>query len=149
MAGVRGRSGRKRLPAHVHLDRGTFRPDRHGSREAALAAREQVRRFGSTVGATALAPAVEELPVSLTAGLDVRGSAFVVSLWREYEDWAPSKLLLLHELGGVVDTLTRYESMVAAAAPGVLTETDATIARLRAQAQRTYVLLLAKLDLKG
>ena len=82
------------------------------------------------------------------AGLGERGRGLVADLWREYDQWSTAKLVILHELGGVADTLARYEVMVAADAPDVLTETGETVARLRAQGQRTYTLLLAKLDLK-
>ena len=157
MAGVKGRSGgHNRLSPAEHLRRNTFKPSRHGSRAAARAALALLQggRQGHplSVGATARQPdGVPDPPAALVAGLDGRGRELVLALWSDYEQWSAAKLVLLHELGGVADMLARYEAMAmadATAAPGELTNQSETVARLRAQAQRTFTLFLSKLDLK-
>jgi hypothetical protein len=153
MAGKKGRSGgHNRIPPYMHLQQNTFKPSRHGSRAAARAALAAARAGAAgaeVAGATALQPRdVPEPPADLVAGLGDRGLAFVLKTWNDYGEWSAVKLVLLHELGGVVDTLARYEVLVAGQAAGPVTAEGVAIARLRAQAQRTYTLLSDKLDLK-
>ena len=93
MAGVKGRSGRRRLPVAMHLERGTFRPDRHGSRPDVVGAVAVHRP------ATALTPP----PKELTEGLSAAGAAFVNGAWAEFEGWTELKRLLLRRAGEIVD----------------------------------------------
>lgn len=154
MAGTKGHSGgANRRPAYEHLRLGSFRADRHGSREAAQAELDRQRqRFTSGANALQPAPGVPEPPAGLVAGLGDRGRRLVLDLWAGYDEWSAAKLVILHELGGVADTLARYEAMVTAdatSAPGgLVTHQGETVARLRAQGQRSFTLLLGKLDLK-
>ena len=141
MAGVKGRSGRRPKPVALHLLAGTYRADRHGPRPAAA-------------GSSALSMAhVDPLPKTLLAGLHDPGRAFVVSLWTTYGSWSVGDTVLLHQAALLVDRLSEYQKILAA--DGCLVPRRAggpiephPLLRLQAQAQRTFVLLLDKLDLK-
>jgi hypothetical protein len=142
MSGVKGRSGRKPLPVALHLARGTYRRDRHGPKPV------------TTAGALALQPAVDvpPMPKAVLAGLGERGRALVADLWCRWEDWQPETLVLLHEAGTVADTLAAYAGIISHDGTTVTTARGTIVPhpllRLQAQAQRTFVLLLAALDLR-
>jgi len=141
MAGIKGRSGRKAMPAAWHIVRGSYRPDRHGPRPVAVVA-----------GATALQADIPPVPKAVVKGLGEPGVSFVLDLWARYEDWAPAKLRLLHEAGAVTDTLAEYADIIAKDGKVVVTargnEVPHPLLRLQAQGQRTLMLLLHALDLK-
>jgi len=141
MSGVKGRSGRKPMPAAWHILRGTYRPDRHGPRPGPV-----------VVGATALQVAVPPVPKGVLAGLAAPGRELACALWERYDDWTPGQLSLLHEVGVVADTLAEYAGILAQAGKIQPTpsgrEEPHPLLRLQAQAQRTLVLLLAALNLK-
>jgi hypothetical protein len=139
-----------------HLLKGTYRPDRHGPLPPEV-----------ITGATAPQVVVPRLPKALMDGLGERGLQFTLDLLERYDDWTPANLVVLHEVGTVIDTLDRYAQIIArddeaAALQGgetanlflgatsrpPLVSTPHPLARLRAQAQRSLVLLLKQLDLK-
>ena len=141
MAGKKGRSGRRAMPAAWHIVRGTYRADRHGPRPGPV-----------VMGATALQVEVPPIPKAVLAGLSEPGVSFVLDVWSRYGDWAPEKLVLLRQVGAVTDTLEEYAGLIAEGGKVVVTSRGNEVAhpllRLQAQAQRTLVLLLAALDLK-
>jgi len=150
MSGVKGRSGRKRLPVALHLARGTYRPDRHGPRPAPAVA-----------GTLALQPAVPALPKAVVAGLREPGLSFVARLWARYDDWNPAHEVVLHEVGLVVDTLddishaldeadqaARTDGLFPGARPSAQKVSDREpLLRLQAHERRSLVNLLKMLDL--
>ena len=151
MSGVKGRSGRKPLPVALHLARGTFRSDRHGARPTPV-----------VVGAVAPQIDVPPAPKAVLAGLGARGRQFVCDLWVRYDDWTPGNLVVLHEVGGVVDPLADISA--------ALTERDDSettpdlfpwsrpsaqrvianepLLRLQGATRRSLALLLRQLDLR-
>ena len=126
--GRRVGSGRKPLPAEVHLLRGTWRPSRHGKRPA-------------TVGALAVPPqpagSWAPQPADL-AVLGAAGRALVAALLTHY-DFAPVEGCVLLEAGHAADALATVR---AAAQP------DQVTSRLEMQWSRHFAALLAQLHVE-
>src|SRR5688572_31794857 len=71
MAGVKGRSGRKRKPLAAHVANGTWRRDRHGELPESFQIGANVLQMPATQ------PADAEPPAAVLAGLADEGSAFI------------------------------------------------------------------------
>jgi hypothetical protein len=93
MAGVKGRSGRRRLPIEVKVLRGTYRPDRDGP----LPSKAPISM------AAALRPAVPPIPETVTVGLGVAGLRFVTDFWAEHEEFSTVEMTLLRAAGKALD----------------------------------------------
>ena len=79
MAGVKGRSGRKRKSLEAHILEGTWRPDRHGPRPSSFS--------GNNVLSLPQASSIEP-PAELLAGLGDTAAAYVRTVFADFE---PSK----------------------------------------------------------
>lgn len=105
-----------------------------------------------TVGATALRMNVPPIPKPLIVGLRERGLQFVLDLWSQYDDWSPADRIILHEAAVVADALADCEAIIGSEGrlvPGKRGKRSLhPLLRVQAQAQRTLMLLLGKLDLK-
>ena len=97
MAGRKGRSGgANRIDPAIHLERGTFRPDRH--ERPRLAA---VAPFAAPQPPTPKAP---KPPPALLAHLGPAGKKFVRAAFVDYEV-SEFEGLLLHEAGRALDAI--------------------------------------------
>lgn len=99
-----GRPGRNRawnkIPVEVHVQRGTYRRDRHGPLPA----------WPPMTGEPSRPDASKEPstpPDTLLEGLTGPGRAFVAQAWGEFSDWTPPLVVLLHEAGRLMDELER------------------------------------------
>jgi len=125
MSGKRGKSGRKASGAR------------------ALAFAPEVPKPPAAVG---------PVPASVVDTLQAPGRAFVTGMWLRYEDWEPASLALLHQAGGVVDSLHEYREVLAAEGRTVTGPRGGTLlhplVRVEAQAIRSLMLLVTALGLE-
>jgi hypothetical protein len=163
VSGKPGRSGgRNRLTPSERLLRGTWRRSRHGDPAAARAELERGGLF-STSGQVLQAasafglPVPAEVPREVLAGLGDCGRSLAVDLFGRYDGWTAAKLIVLRELAATADALQQFAQQATVAAevapPGrgavpMMTSEREMIARLRAAAQRNFVMLLKELDLE-
>jgi hypothetical protein len=96
MAGVKGRSGRRRLPIEVKVLRGTYRPDRDGP----LPSKAPISMAATAPG---LRPAVAPIPETVTVGLGTADLRFVADFWAEHEEFSTVEITLLRAAGKALD----------------------------------------------
>jgi hypothetical protein len=109
MAGVKGRSGRRRKTLEQHVLSGTYRPDRHGPLPKHL---RDLRRGKSKAGAGAPDPSAAIVtPSALVVGLADTGRELVTSVLESF-DVNPAGYALLRAAAQQADRATELRALI-------------------------------------